>query len=197
MVAALASALARRDPLTAAHCARVTLLAGRLASWLGWDDVRLARLRLGAPLHDIGKVTLSQAVLSKTGPLAPNELAEIRTHPAAGAKLLNPIGPERHAIPYALYHHERWDGGGYPTGRAGVEIPEGPRLLSVADAFDAMTSTRPYRRALPTRAALAEIERWAGSQFDPAFAHAFLEAWDAGALELTEQPRLRASSGRA
>jgi putative nucleotidyltransferase with HDIG domain len=197
VVAALASALARRDPSVAAHCARVTVLAGRLASWLGWDEVRLARLRLGAPLHDIGKVTLSQTVLSKAGPLAPNELAQIRTHPAAGAKLISPVGAERHAIPYALYHHERWDGGGYPTGRAGEEIPEGARLLSVADAFDAMVSERPYRRALPTRVALAEIERCAGSQFDPAFANAFLEAWDAGVLELREQPRLRASSGRA
>jgi HD-GYP domain-containing protein (c-di-GMP phosphodiesterase class II) len=197
MVAALASALARRDPQVAAHCARVTLLAERLAAWLGWDDVRLARLRLGGPLHDIGKVTISPALLSKSGPLAPNELAQIRTHPAAGAKLINPIAPERHAIPYALYHHERWDGGGYPTGLGGEEIPDGVRLLSVVDAFDAMTSTRPYSRAMPTRVALAEIERCSGSQFDPAFAHAFLEAWDAGALELTEQPRLRASSGRA
>ena len=197
MVAALASALAQRDPLVAAHSARVTLLAGRLASWLGWDEVRLARLRIGAPLHDIGKVMLSQAILSKPGPLAPNELAEIRTHPTAGAKLISPVGSERHAIPYALYHHERWDGGGYPTGRAGDEIPEGPRLLSVADAFDAMTSERPYRRALPTSVALAELERCAGSQFDPAFAHAFLQAWEGGALEVKEPPRLRASSGRA
>jgi putative nucleotidyltransferase with HDIG domain len=180
MVAALASALARRDPLVAAHCARVTLLAGRLASWLDLDDVRLARLRLGARLHDIGKVTLSQAVLSKSGPLAPNELAQIRTHPAAGAKLINSMGPERHAIPYALYHHERWDGAGYPTGRAGEEIPDGVRLLSVVDAFDAMTSTRPYSRAMPTVQALAEIERCAGTQFDPAIASAFVEAWGGG-----------------
>jgi HD-GYP domain-containing protein (c-di-GMP phosphodiesterase class II) len=195
MVAALASALARRDPLVAAHCARVTLLAGRLAAWLGWDDVRVARLRLGARLHDIGKVTLPLAVLTKSGPLAPNELAQIRTHPAAGAKLISPVRPERYAIPYALYHHERWDGGGYPTGLTGAEVPEGPRLLAVADAFDAMTSERPYRHALPTRVALAEIERCAGSQFDPGFACALLEAWEAGALEVREQPRLRASSG--
>jgi len=89
----------------------------------------------------------------------------------------------REALPYVLYHHERWDGGGYPTGRAGEDIPEGARLLSVADAFDAMTSTRPYRSALPTARALAEIERCAGTQFDPTLALAFLDAWHAGALE--------------
>jgi len=114
--------------------------------------------------------------------LLPHELAEIRTHPAAGAKLISPIGPARDALPYVLYHHEHWDGGGYPTGRRGTQIPEGARLLAVADAFDAMTSTRPYRRALPTMRALHEIDRCAGTQFDPAFAHAFLEAWSAGAL---------------
>jgi HD-GYP domain-containing protein (c-di-GMP phosphodiesterase class II) len=84
-----------------------------------------------------------------------------------------------------LYHHERWDGGGYPTGRSGEDIPEEARLLAVADAFDAMTSMRPYRRALPIAAAVQEVERCAGSQFDPMVAGAFLEAWSAGALEAT------------
>jgi HD-GYP domain-containing protein (c-di-GMP phosphodiesterase class II) len=182
MLAALASALAARDPATAAHCARVTFLAGRLAAWIGWDERQLRRLQIGAPLHDIGKVTISEALLRKRGPLQPHELAEIRTHPAAGAKLISPVGPARDALPYVLYHHERWDGGGYPTGRARTEIPEGARLLAVADAFDAMTSTRPYRRALPITRALGEIERCGGSQFDPALAEAFLEAWHRGAL---------------
>ena len=183
MVAVLASALAARDPATAAHSARVTFLSGRLASWLGWDEGRLAALRLGAPLHDIGKVTVSDAILRKRGPLDVRELAEIRTHPVAGAKLIGPAGPARVALPFVLYHHERWDGLGYPTGKSGLQIPEGARLLSVVDAFEAMTSTRPYRRALGTQRALAEIERCAGTQFDPTFAGAFLEAWRAGALE--------------
>ena len=182
MLAALASALAARDPSTAAHCARVTFLAGRLAGWIGWDADRIRTLEIGAPLHDIGKVTISQVLLRKRGPLLAHELAEIRTHPAAGAKLISPVGPGREALPYVLYHHERWDGDGYPTGRAGIEIPEGARLLAVVDAFDAMTSTRPYRRALPFSRALGEIERCGGSQFDPIFASAFLEAWSAGAL---------------
>jgi HD-GYP domain-containing protein (c-di-GMP phosphodiesterase class II) len=182
MLAALASALAARDPLTAAHSARVTSLADRLALWLGWDKRQLRALVVAGPLHDIGKVMISQAILRKRGPLAPDELAEIRTHPSAGARLIGPIWPAQEALPYVLYHHERWDGGGYPTGRSGTEIPEEARLLAVVDAFDAMTSTRPYRRALPTWRALAEIERCAGTQFDPTLASAFLDAWDAGAL---------------
>jgi putative two-component system response regulator len=182
ILADLASSLAARDPSTAAHCSRVTFLSRRLAAWLGWDEEKLRTLEVGAPLHDIGKVTISQALLRKRGPLEPHELAEIRTHPAAGAKLISPVGPARAALPYVLYHHERWDGNGYPTGRSGTDIPEGARLLAVADAFDAMTSMRPYRRPLPNARALAEIDRCAGSQFDPAFAAAFLEAWSAGAL---------------
>lgn len=182
MLAALASALAARDPSTAAHCTRVTFLAGRVAVWLGWDAKRLRSLRLGGPVHDIGKVMISETILRKRGPLLPEELAEIQTHPAAGARLIGPIWPAQEALPYVLYHHERWDGNGYPTGRRGTEIPEEARLLAVVDAFDAMTSMRPYRRALPVDNALEEVERCAGTQFDPAFASAFLDCFYAGAL---------------
>jgi putative two-component system response regulator len=182
MLAALASAQAARDPSTAAHCTRVTDLAVRLAAWMGWDAAQLERLRVGARLHDIGKVMISERILSKRGPLSPDELAEIRTHPAAGFRLIAPVAPAQDAIPYVLYHHERWDGRGYPTRTPGTDVPKGARLLAVVDAFDAMTSTRPYRRALPTLHALGEIERCAGTQFDPDLAHAFLRGWSAGAL---------------
>jgi putative two-component system response regulator len=182
MLPPLASALAVRDPATAAHSARVTFLASRLARWLGWDEERLVELRIGAPLHDIGKIAVSPTILRKRGPLDEHELAEIRTHPTEGAKLVTTIGATRAALPYVLYHHERWDGWGYPTGRAGAAIPEGARLLSVTDAFDAMISMRPYRRALPETRALDEIDRCAGTQFDPKIARSFLSAWEAGAL---------------
>ena len=185
MLAALASALAARDPDTAAHATRVTVLAGRLATWLDWDELRVRALHVGAPLHDIGKVAISDSILQKPGPLDARELAEIRTHPVVGARLIGPLGPASVALPYVLYHHERWEGGGYPTGCAGDAIPEQARLLSVVDAFDAMISTRPYRRALPAPRALAEIERCGGSQFDPAMAEAFLAAWHAGVLART------------
>ena len=182
MLAALASAQAARDPMTAAHCGRVTYLAGRLAAWMGWDEERLRKLVIGARLHDIGKVMIAETILRKRGPLSPQELAEIRTHPMAGVKLIGPVDTAADALPYVLYHHERWDGTGYPTRRPAADIPEGARLLAVVDAFDAMTTTRPYRQALPTYHALAEIERCSGSQFDPDVAHAFLRAWGAGAF---------------
>ena len=182
MLPRLASALALRDPATAAHSARVTLLAARLAEWLGWDAQRLTELRIGAPLHDIGKVFVSPKILRKRGPLDGDELAEIRMHPTEGAKLVGASARTRAALPYVLYHHERWDGCGYPPGRAGRAIPEGARLLSVTDAFDAMTSMRPYRRALPEGRALGEVERCAGTQFDPDLARAFLSAWHEGVL---------------
>ena len=182
MLAALASAQAARDPSTAAHCTRVTHLATRLAAWMGWDQARIERLRIGARVHDIGKVMVSERILGKRGLLTAEELAEIHTHPTAGARLIAPVGPARDAIPYVLYHHERWDGRGYPTRRPGPDVPEGARLLAVVDAFDAMTSTRPYRQALPTLHALAEIGRCSGTQFDPDIAHAFLLAWSAGAF---------------
>ena len=198
MVAAFASALSTRDPAHAGHAARVTDLAARLAAWLAWDDASLYTIYVGAPLHDIGKVAVSDAILRKPGPLDERELAEIRTHPTEGAKLIGPLRHAEDALPFVLYHHERWDGGGYPTGRRGPDIPEGARILAIADAFDAMTSTRPYRRALPVERALSEIERCAGTQFDPAMAHAFLEAWDAGALEPpTAWTKLRASRASA
>jgi HD-GYP domain-containing protein (c-di-GMP phosphodiesterase class II) len=181
MLADICGALEARDRVRG-HGDRVTALAEAIAVRFGWEDARLETLRRAGPLHDIGKVSVSSSILRKRGPLDAHELAEIRTHPAAGAKLIGGVGPARAALPFVLYHHERWDGGGYPTGRRGTEIPEGARLLSVVDAFDAMTSTRPYRHALPANRALAEIERCAGTQFDPTFAHAFLDAWSAGAL---------------
>jgi HD-GYP domain-containing protein (c-di-GMP phosphodiesterase class II) len=183
MLARLASTLVARDPSIVGHATRVTLLATQLALWLEWDESRLRVLNIGAPLHDIGKVTVSEVILRKPGPLDPRELAEIRRHPLAGACLLDPAGFAGPAIPYVLFHHERWDGCGYPVGRAGEAIPEEARLLAVVDAFDAMTSLRPYRPAFPAARALREIERCAGSQFDPAMAEAFLAAWDAGVLE--------------
>jgi HD-GYP domain-containing protein (c-di-GMP phosphodiesterase class II) len=114
-------------------------------------------------------------VLRKEGRLDESELAQIREHPKIGARILLRMAALREAIPYVLYHHERWDGHGYPSGKAGEEIPLGARVLAIADAFDAMTSDRPYRRALTRDQALAEIERCAGTQFDPRIAQVFLE----------------------
>jgi len=170
----LTGAIEARDPYTRGHSTRVTDLAEAVARALGWSEERIASLRLGGPLHDIGKLAVSHEVLHKEGELDDDELAEIREHPKAGARLLLRVAALRAAIPYVLYHHERWDGTGYPSGKAGEEIPLEARVLAVADAFDAMTSDRPYRRALTRDEALAEVDRCAGTQFDPRIAEVFL-----------------------
>jgi putative nucleotidyltransferase with HDIG domain len=175
MLSVLSRAIEARDPYTRGHSARVTALAEAVARRLGWSEERIGTLRVGGPLHDIGKLAVSDDVLRKEGRLDPDELAEIREHPKIGARLLLRIAALREAIPYVLYHHERWDGTGYPSGKAGEEIPVEARVLAVADAFDAMTSDRPYRRALTLGQALAEVERGAGTQFDPEIARVFLE----------------------
>ena len=182
MLAALSLAIEARDPYTRGHSARVTALSDAVARWLGWSDERLQTLQVGGPLHDIGKLSIPGRVLRKPGPLTAAELAEIRSHPEAGARLIAPIESARCALPYVLHHHERWDGSGYPHGLAGREIPVEARVLAVADAFDAMTSHRPYRRALDDERALIEVDRCAGTQFDPEVARAFLEVWGTGSI---------------
>jgi HD-GYP domain-containing protein (c-di-GMP phosphodiesterase class II) len=128
-------------------------------------------------LHDVGKLTVSQAVLEKPGPLTEAERAQIRRHPTAGARILSMARETWVALPYVLCHHERWDGRGYPVARAREAIPTGARLLALADAFDAMTSPRPYRDPLTRDEALEEVDRCAGTQFDPELAEIFLEVW--------------------
>jgi HD-GYP domain-containing protein (c-di-GMP phosphodiesterase class II) len=131
-------------------------------------------IRVGGPLHDVGKLAVSEEILRKRGPLDPDELIEIRKHPVTGAKMLGGIRSLRIGVDCVLHHHERWDGDGYPYGLAGATIPLEARIVSVADAFDAMISDRPYRAAMPREAAMAEVERCSGSQFDPRIADALL-----------------------
>ena len=175
MLSVLSRAIETRDAYTRGHSARVTAIAEAIARRLEWDEEQLDLLQIGGPLHDIGKLAISDEVLGKPGRLDDQELAQIREHPRLGARLLLRLAAFRGALPYVLYHHERWDGTGYPTGRAGEQIPVQARVLAVADAFDAMTSDRPYRPALSHHEALAEVERCSGSQFDPAIVDIFLE----------------------
>lgn len=181
---ALESAMGVCDPALGAHAARVSANAEAVAVRLGWDEGRLEALRLGAALHDVGKVNVRPEVLSKPGELDDTERAEIRAHPVEGLWLLLGVRGFEPALPYVLFHHERWDGLGYPTGRAGPAIPLEGRLLAVADAFDAMTSSRPYRRTLSAAEAAGELRRCVGSQFDPEIADAFLDALDADEITM-------------
>jgi HD-GYP domain-containing protein (c-di-GMP phosphodiesterase class II) len=176
MLGSICRVLEKRDE-TQGHGARVGAFAEPLAQRLGWDADRIASLRLGALLHDLGKVSVRRDVLCKPGPLTLDELAEIRRHPRAGADLLRPLRGTRRVLPYVLSHHEWWDGSGYPEGRRGRSIPLEARLLAIADAFDAMTSPRPYRQVLTAERALYEIDGCAGTQFDPDLACLFVEIW--------------------
>jgi HD-GYP domain-containing protein (c-di-GMP phosphodiesterase class II) len=185
-LASLTAAVEARHPHQRGHSARVTLYAEALARRLGWPPRKRDELRLGCALHDVGKLAVREEVLLRQGSLSPEEEAELRRHPVEGARLIAGTESFRRALPYVLYHHERWDGGGYPTGRAGADIPIEARLLALADGFDAMVSPRPHRPALPVEAALREVERCAGTQFDPSLADLFLRTWrsavvDAGA----------------
>lgn len=189
----LARAIEARDPYTSGHAARVMTLAEVVAARLGWDEDQVEVLRIGAALHDIGKLAVPEHILRKPGPLEEAELAEVRLHPEEGARMISLIGTMRSAVPCVLHHHERWDGDGYPAGYAGEEIPPEARVLAVVDAFDAMTSDRPYRRARSAEAAVAELERCAGTQFDPDVVAVFVQAWREGTLELHGGLRAAAS----
>jgi HD-GYP domain-containing protein (c-di-GMP phosphodiesterase class II) len=164
-------------PYMRGHGARVSELAEAIALRLGWGDAELRRLRVGARLHDLGKLAVADEVWRKAGPLTDEEVKEIRMHPSAGMRMLARLPAFHFAVPLALFHHEWWDGSGYPRGKAADAIPLEARVLAVADAFDAMTTERPYRPALATESALAEIDRCAGSQFDPRVARIFVELW--------------------
>jgi len=174
------------DPDLGGHAARVSALAETIARRLGWSEERLDDVRLGAALHDVGKVALRPDILRKSGALSADELAHVQAHPIEGVWLIAGVRSLVRALPYVLFHHERWDGRGYPTRRAGVEIPLEGRILAVADAFDAMTSPRPYRSTLSVELALEEVARCSGSQFDPGVAEAFLLAWSEGEIAATE-----------
>ncbi len=168
------------------HSARVGAYAEVVARRLGWTDATLGELHLGAVLHDVGKMNLRPGLLAKPRRLDEVELAEVRAHPVEGAWLIAGVPSLAAALPYVLFHHERWDGSGYPTRRAGYEIPPEGRLLAVVDAFDAMTSPRPYRDPMDLDGAVAEVERNAGTQFDPTVVAAFVEAHADGEIVAPE-----------
>jgi HD-GYP domain-containing protein (c-di-GMP phosphodiesterase class II) len=190
---ALSDAIEARDPYTRGHSVRVARMAHSVGLRLGCSEGSLRLLDLGGTLHDVGKLVVSETILGKPGPLTEQELTEVRAHPEAGARLVALDRTLLPALPGVLYHHERWDGAGYPTGRAGMQIPFEARILAVVDCYDAMTSDRPYRAAMQPEDAVAEVDRCAGSQFDPDVATAFVAAWESGAFGVTAALRAAAA----
>jgi PAS domain S-box-containing protein len=174
----LALAAEYRDDDTFAHTERVGETCAQIASELGLDAKEIDVLRLAAPLHDVGKIAIPDNILRKPGKLTDKESEVMKTHTALGAKLLTGSGSPilQMGTLIAEGHHERWDGTGYPCGLAGERVPLVGRIVSVADVFDALTHDRPYKSAWPVADAIAEIERGAGSQFDPSVVRAFLKS---------------------
>ncbi|MGW1869138.1 HD-GYP domain-containing protein [Streptomyces mauvecolor] len=166
-IRALVQAVDIKDRYTRGHSERVGRASEMIARELGMEEGRLEVIRFAGILHDVGKLGVPTRVLRKDGPLTPEERAVIELHPEYGHEMVRGIGFLGEARAAILHHHERLDGSGYPYGLAGGQIPEAARVVAVADAFDAMTSTRSYRRARPVAAAVTELERCAGAQFDP------------------------------
>jgi len=173
MVQLLASAVDARDPYTQQHSRRVAALAVQFARAFGMPDDRVSRIETAALLHDVGKIGVSDAILRKNGRLTDDEYEQVKEHPNLAARILKAI-PRAEILPWILGHHERWDGRGYPDGLAEDDIPLEARILAICDAFDAMTTSRPYRDAMSTEEALEEVTNCAGTQFDEELADMFV-----------------------
>jgi len=174
VIVSLALTIEARDRYTDGHCQRLAAYAVGLGRRLGLDDDDLEQVRQAGFLHDIGKIAIAEHVLNKPAKLTAEEYEYVKTHALIGATLLESSAALRHLAPFVLYHHERWDGRGYPEGLAGASIPLEARILNVCDSVEAMASDRPYHVGMSPASIIAEIQRLMGTQFDPLIAKAFL-----------------------
>ena len=188
-VGALVIAIDARDNDTTGHSFRVARYAAYLGKRLGMEGEELRALEWGALLHDIGKIAVPDAVLRKAGPLPAEEWHIIHQHPSWGVEMLADVSFLQPALEVIQHHQERWDGLGYPAELAQEDIPLGARLFAVIDTYDALTSDRPYRRAVDHEAALSELKRVAGTQLDPKIVEAFLTLAFDELSELRDQHR--------
>jgi HD domain len=184
---ALCQAVETKDYYTRGHGDRVSKGSVMIARQIGMSSDRTDAIRFAGMLHDVGKLGVPTQVLQKTGPLTEDEFAAIQLHPMRGLQIVREIGFLNEALNGIMHHHERIDGCGYPMGLAGHEIPEFARVIAVADAFDSMTSTRSYREAKSREAAVAELRKGAGTQFDPLLVEAFIAALGQDGWKLPER----------
>ena len=178
IVQALAASVDAKDRYTHGHSSRVAEYSREIARRAGFSRTEQDDIYMAGLLHDVGKIGISDAIINKPAKLTDEEYAAIKTHPAVGAEILKKITDLPWLVVGARWHHERYDGRGYPDGLAGEAIPEIARIIAVADTYDAMTSNRSYRGSMPQERVRAEIERCKGSQFDPAFADIMLNMID-------------------
>jgi HD-GYP domain-containing protein (c-di-GMP phosphodiesterase class II) len=171
----LTSAVDAKDAYTCGHSERVAAISKQLTLEAGLPDALAERVYMAGLLHDVGKIGVPESVLQKTGRLTPEEFEQMKRHPQIGARILRDVKQISDLIPGVLHHHERFDGQGYPNGLTGENIPIMGRIICLADCFDAMTSNRTYRKALPLEVALTEIRRCSGTQFDPVLTESFLK----------------------
>ncbi len=183
VVESLADAIDAKDNYTKGHSGRVAAYSKEIAKRYGYDEKRQEKIFMMGLLHDVGKIGVPDEVINKPGRLTDEEFAKIKKHPGIGGKILDNIREMPELAAGAKWHHERYDGKGYPEGLSGDDIPEEARIIAVADAFDAMTSTRSYRGALPIEEVRREIEKGKGNQFDPKFADIMLEIIDEGEIQ--------------
>jgi response regulator RpfG family c-di-GMP phosphodiesterase/signal transduction histidine kinase len=176
-IEALAFAVEAKDPYTHGHSRRVALLSEQLGRQLQLSDQECEMIKIAAVLHDIGKIGIPESILQKPGPLTPEEMAVIKTHPLMGYRILESVKDLAEVNRCILGHHERFDGSGYPARHMGMEIPLSSRVVAVSDTYDAMTSTRVYRKGLGHRRAIDELQKYSGLQFDPDCVRAFLQMY--------------------
>jgi putative nucleotidyltransferase with HDIG domain len=183
-IESLALSLEAKDKYTDGHSKRVAYYCEIIAIKLGLSFQEREDLKMAGLLHDIGKIGISEKVLNKPGILTQEEYRHIKEHPLLGAKILQPLEGIDSIINWIKHHHERYDGKGYPDGLKGEKISLGARIIACADAFDAMTTDRPYRKSLPANAALEEIEKAAGNQLDPIICQVFCQLNKEGKLQI-------------
>ncbi len=184
VILSLALAIEAKDPYTEGHCQRLAEYAARLGLLLGFDAAHLAELRMAAILHDVGKIAIPEAILGKPGPLTTEEYLTLQQHPVVGESICYPLRSARALLPIIRHHHERWDGNGYPDGLAGFAIPRDARIIAIVDAFDAMTSDRPYRSGMAVAKALSILRRNDGPQWDPELLDTFIAMIEADQANL-------------
>ncbi len=192
-VETLIRAIQARDRYTSGHSARVSRYALLVADKLGFGTKEKRELYLASMLHDIGKIGIPDELLNREGKLTADQMRRIRNHVKVGASMLKALGEMHPIVPLILHHHEAWDGSGYPDGLEGEQIPLMSRILAVADTYDAMTSDRPYRKAVSVGETLDEIKRCSGQSFDPRVVEAFLEVMEEQGIAVSEAVRARAT----